>query len=132
MDKDLGFKPEDVEKILEASKDELKIYAQRLGIKLDFNKKTKILILTVITALKKKLNMPLEDGEEGSADTVVSKIEYLKHPVHGGIFKATPILLRKKGMIPCDEEGNEIEGLSLEVDEPKKLVTMPAFSQNGV
>lgn len=106
---------EDILKIIEMEKDELKKYAHsRLGRKLDLNKRIKMLRLEVVTLVKNKLKLPQDTdnsnaGPKAKPETEVA--EFVFSPTNRRVFEATELLLKRTDLIPCwlvDEKGKKL------------------------
>ncbi len=61
------------------------------------------------TVIGKKLDEMTQPKEVRIKDIPVEvEITHLKHPVSHRVFEATELLLKRKDLIPCDEDGNKV------------------------
>ena len=86
--------------IEELTKDELAAYAlDTFGEKL--NKRERL------EDLQKKV-AAMKPKTEIADEMPTIKVDFLKHPVNGRVYNATPLLLRRGDMLPCDENGKTV------------------------
>ncbi|MBF0256026.1 MAG: hypothetical protein HQL47_06115 [Gammaproteobacteria bacterium] len=89
--------------IEEMDKDELELFAkQQYGADVDKRKSLE----NLRDQVSKLAGLGLSNKAEPAAPT--GQPEWLKNPTNGRVFKATPLLLRRTDLLPCDESGSLI------------------------
>lgn len=84
-----------------ATKDELSEYArEKLRTELNMGKRIAELRADVRSLVEEAVEGPTEDGKP--------RPQYVRNPETGFVFEATPILLARKDLIPCDAEGKDV------------------------
>ncbi len=101
--------PEDLSKVAKSNKDTLRVFAKKkFGINIDCGSHLKLirkdLTKRVQVALGHIIDNP--DTDDAIKRAIEMKIpRYVLHPVNKRVFEATPALLKRTDLIPCDKEG---------------------------
>lgn len=93
------------ENIAEMKKDSLADYAlSEHGVELDMTKKKDDLVAEVTALDAAKAGK----APKADAEPVASTPGYLRHPVNLRVYLATPELLKRTDMVPCDKDGKSV------------------------
>ncbi len=103
---------EDMDKIGRLNKDALAILAKKkFNLNIDRGENISILRGNLVKKVQIALNIRAADPEIDAKEKVAIQAvipQYVKHPVNLRIFEATPTLLLRPDMIPCDVDGNPV------------------------
>ena len=103
---------EDMDKIGRLNKDALAILAKKkFGLNIDRGENISILRGNLVKKVQIALNIRAADPEITEKEKVAIEAvipKYVRHPINHRIFEATPTLLLRPDMIPCDAEGNPV------------------------
>lgn len=121
---------EDVDKVVKYNKDALKIFARKkFGFELDLSQHISIIKGDLVKRCQIKLGQiladPLTDEEtRGRIEKIIPL--YVRHPNNGRVFAASPALLARMDMIPCNKQGVALRQGHYHIPQPK-----PSFRKNS-
>jgi hypothetical protein len=104
----------DIAKIAKMTKEDLQNYSHsRLGKKLDLSRRSSLLKIDVITMVKNRLKLPLDEKGEGVEETSEEPlkekvVEFVFEPSRRRVFVATSELKKRTDLIHCwlvDKDG---------------------------
>ncbi len=104
--------PEDLNKIAKSNKDTLRVFAKKkFDISLDCGKHLTLIRKDLTKRVQVALGHIIDDPDTDEAikKAIGMKIpRYLLHPVNKRVFDATPALLERIDLVPCDKEGTPL------------------------
>lgn len=121
---------EDIDRITKLNKDALRVFAyKKFGINLDLSSHIIVIRGDLIKKCQIALGIILEDPEtDEETKAAIGKVvpRYVKNPKNKRVFDATPALLKRDDLVPCDEDGTPLKASEYFIPEAK-----PAFNSGS-